>query len=227
MRPIAAVLAVLLMLPAPARAEGVTLGLKESCTWPAPSRNVVHGTFEGRAAIRFNLAPGDTGTCPADVRRGGYNRAEYRGIDNLPRDRDLRVSFDVFIPKDIAATGDIAFGQFHQTNASPLILLMVSGTRYRASVGSGLRELGARLPLRENLLEASDFGRWQTIEMAARFSRGDDGYIRVKVNGAVRFETTGRTVKTEPYFKIGLYGRRDRMAGPLTVYATEPVLTVE
>jgi hypothetical protein len=203
------------------------LALKDSCRLPDPSRNVTRGTFEGRTAIRFTLGLDDTGTCPADIRRGGYNRAELRSIENLPRGRTVTVRFDVFIPRDFAATGGVALGQFHQTDGLALILLMASGTDYRVTPGSGLRALGATVVSRRHLIEARDFGRWHRIEMTARFSRGGDGFIRVASDGATRFEARGTTLRTEPYFKIGLYGRRDRMTGPLTAYVTPPEITVE
>ncbi len=224
MRFLASIIAFILTVAVSMPGRAGEIDLRDSCRLPDRARNVQRGTFEGRTSIRFELGIDDTGTCPADVRRGGYNRAELRSAGNLPRDRALRISFDVFIPGDIAATGDIAFGQFHQIDEPPLALLMVSDRRYRVSAGSGLRALGAQTPRRDNLLEPSDFGRWHRIEMAARFSRGEDGYIRVSSDGVLRFEAQGATVKTEPYFKIGLYGRRDRMTGPLVVYATPPVV---
>jgi hypothetical protein len=219
--------AMFLLLAASCAARGEELALKDSCRLPEPARNVARGTFEGRTAIRFTLGLDDTGTCPADIRRGGTNRAELRSVATLPRDRTVTIRFDVFIPQGFAASGGIALGQFHQTDGPPLLLLMASGTDYRVTTGSGLRALGAQVALRRHLVEARDFGRWHRIEMTARFSRGDNGFIRVGADGATRFEARGPTVRTEPYFKIGLYGRRDRMTGPLTAYVTPPDMTVE
>jgi hypothetical protein len=222
-----AAVAVILVLAANGAVRGEELALKDSCRLPDPARNVVRGTFEGRTAIRFTLGLDDTGTCPADIRRGGYNRAELHSIENLPRDRTVTIGFDVFIPQGFAATAGIALGQFHQVDGPPLILLMASGEDYRVTTGSGLRALGAKVASRRHLFETKDFGRWHRIEMAARFSRGENGFIRVNANGATRFEARGPTVRTEPYFKIGLYGRRDRMTGTLTAYVTPPEITVE
>jgi hypothetical protein len=219
--------AAIFLLAAGGTAGTGELALKDSCRLPDPARNVARGTFEGRRAIRFALGLDDTGTCPADIRRGGYNRAELRSIENLPRGHTVTVRFDVFIPKGFAATGGIALGQFHQTDGPPLILLMASGTDYRVTPGSGLRVQGAKVVSRRHLFDARDFGRWHRIEMVARFTAGEDGFIRVASDGATRFEARGPTVRTEPYFKIGLYGRRDRMTGPLTAYVTPPEITVE
>ena len=223
----AAFAAALFALAISGAARAGELALKNSCRLPDPARNVARGVFEDRPAVRFTLGLADTGTCPADIRRGGYNRAELRGIDNLPRDRTVTIRFDVFIPNGFAATGGIALGQFHQTDGPPLILLMASGTDYRVTPGSGLRALGAKVVSRRHLFDAKDFGRWHRIEMAARFSRGGDGFIRVASDGVTRFEARGPTVRTEPYFKVGLYGRRDRMTGPLTAYVRPPEIAVE
>jgi hypothetical protein len=223
----AATAAAILLLIADGAARAGELALKDSCRLPDPARNVTRGTFEGRSAIRFTLGLDDTGTCPADIRRGGYNRAELRTIENLPRGRTVTIRFDVFIPKGFAATSGIALGQFHQVDGLALILLMASGTDYRVTTGSGLRAQGAKVVSRRHLFEAKDFGRWHGIEMTARFSRGGGGFIRVAADGVTRFEARGPTVRTEPFFKIGLYGRRDRMTGPLTAYVTPPEIVVE
>ncbi len=207
-------------------AASEVLPLSVSCGLPHPDRNLARGTFEGRAALRFVLDVDDTGECKADIARGGYNRAELRS-ENLPRDRTLRVSFDVFIPKGFPATGGIALGQFHQNGKKPLVLLMASRDDYRATAGTGLKRLTGDIDRGGALFDGDAYGRWHRIVMEARFARGDGGFIRVSVDGAVRFEARGATVASEPYFKIGLYGRRDRMAGRLTVYVTPPMLTLE
>lgn len=220
------VLGIVLVTAAGPVAASEVLPLTVSCGLPHPDRNLARGTFEGRPALRFVLGRDDTGRCKADIARGGYNRAELRS-DRLPRGRVLRVSFDVFLPKNFPATGGIAIGQFHQIGGKPLVLLMASRDAYRATPGTGLKRLGAEVTRRADLFDGDGYGRWHRIVMEARFMRGDGGFIRVRADGRLRFEAQGATVATEPYFKIGLYGRRARMAGRLTVYVTPPVLTLE
>ncbi len=207
-------------------AGAAELNLRVSCGLPDADRNLVRGAFHGRVAMRFQLDHDDSGQCRADSRRGNYNRAELRS-DYLPRDRTVRVAFDIFIPKSFPATGGIFIGQFHQRREKPLILLAATRDFYKVNTGSGLRKLSATITRRAHLFERGDYGRWHRIVMAARFSRREGGFIRVYSDGDIKFEATGRTVETEPYFKIGLYGRKDRMAGPLTIYVTEPELIVE
>ena len=101
-RVLAVALGILLAAVAGPVVAAEVLPLSVSCGLPHPARNLAHGTFEGRTALRFVLDVDDTGECKADIARGGYNRAELRS-ENLPRDRKLKVSFDVFIPKGFAA----------------------------------------------------------------------------------------------------------------------------
>ena len=219
-------LAAALAFTAPAGAA--VLDLHVSCGLPrgeGADGNVTRGRFQSRTAIRFRLDKGDVGQCPADIARGNYNRAELRS-DDLPRGRTVRVAFDVFIPARFAATGGVVIGQFHQRGRKPLALLMASDKDYRVNLGSGLRALGASVVRRTPMFGADAYGRWHAIVMEGRFARDGGGAIRVYADGALRFEATGRTVETEPYFKIGLYARRDRIAGSLTVYVTPPELTV-
>jgi len=200
-------------------AAAAALDLRVSCGLPrseGEARNVARGAFHGRDAIRFRLGLDDAGRCPADLARGTHNRAELRSGD-LPLGRTVRIAFDIFIPRGFPATGGIAIGQLHQRRMKPLILLMASGTAYRVGLGSGLRALGAAVVVNEPLIRSDGYGRWHAIVIEGRFAREAGGAIRVFADGALRFEAAGRTVETEPYFKIGLYGLRERMAGPLTL----------
>ena len=182
-----------------------SLPLSVSCGFPDRSgedRNYSTVELLGRRVSRFYLDHDDAGHCRADIRRGNYNRAEVRS-EFLPLDRKVSISFDILIPKQFLATRPVFIGQFHQDSAKPMILL--GATRqsgYKVMVGSGLRKLGARVLKRKQ----------------ARFSRTIDGYIRVYSDGDLKFEAVGRTVETQPYFKIGIYAQRDRIGGPLEVY---------
>ena len=97
-------------------------------------------------------------------------------------------------------------------------MILLGATRqsgYKVMVGSGLRKLGARVLKRKLLFKSEQYGAWHHIKMQARFSRTIDGYIRVYSDGDLKFEAVGRTVETQPYFKIGIYAQRDRIGGPL------------
>jgi hypothetical protein len=104
---------------------------------------------------------------------------------------------------------------------------MASETGHRAAPGSGLRALGAQIERGGPLVEPAAFGRWHAVVMEARFSRGCAAAIRIFADGVQRFSANGATFAADPYFKISLYGRRDRMAGPLTVYVTPPSITMD
>lgn len=224
----AALLAVLFFACA-AGAGGTVLDLRVSCGLPdtdGADRNLTRGTFHGRKAMRFYLDADDAGMCPADIRRGNYNRAELRS-GSLPLDRKIRIRFDVFIPTGFPATGGVAVGQFHQRSAQPLVLLFASDKGYRAAPGSGLRALSPTITHRDWLFRSDRYGTWRHITMEALFSHTPNGFIRVYADDRLAFESKGATVRTEPYFKVGIYARRDRIAGPLTVYVTAPTLTVD
>ncbi len=203
------------------------LDLKVSCGWPTPTganRSLTYGTFHKRRAMRFFLDIDDKGLCKADIRRGNYNRAELRSA-SLPHGRKLHIDYDIYIPKPFRASGGIAIGQFHQARKKPLVLLWASSKRYWVSTGTGLRKLGANVVLKKHLFDAQAYGSWQRIRMEALFSNNKDGFIKVYANGTLKFEAIGANVATQPYFKIGLYGRKARMEAPLTVFVTQPKIT--
>ena len=201
------------------------LELRISCGLPDDARSLQRGIFHGRKALRFSLDQNDRGHCTADIARGDHNRVELRSRF-LGVGQNIEIGFSVFIPKPFPASDAIYIGQFHQSKQKPLILLGASAKQYRVAAGSGLRALGAKVTRNEALFTAADYGRWQPIVMQARFSTGPDGFIRVYGQGKLAFEALGRTVETEPYFKIGLYGRADRIKAPLVVFVSEPVLRV-
>ena len=206
-----------------------SLPLTVSCGFPDRSgmdRNYATIELDGRRVSRFYLDHDDAGHCRADIRRGNYNRAEVRS-EFLPRGKKVSISFDILIPKQFGATNKVYIGQFHHDGAKPMILLGAAKTSgYRVAVGSGLRKLGAKIRQQTPLLSSEDYGAWHRIEMQGRFSRANDGYIRVYSDGALKFEAVGGTVRTRPYFKIGIYARRDRIGAPLEVYLDRVVKVV-
>jgi hypothetical protein len=191
------------------------LELAVSCGLPAPD-SVTTGLFEGREALRFRLSPDDGGQCPSDIVRGGYSRAELRSKP-FALDTAVDIRFSVFVPADFSVTGPVFAGQFHQSGAPPLILLAITPDHYRVMVGSGLRALGVVVEQHEPLFDKTAFGRWQDIRLVGRFSRNAGGHVEVHANGIRKFRAIGATVRTQPYFKIGLYGRSNRIQAPLMI----------
>ena len=57
------------------------------------------------------------------------------------------------------------------------------------------------------LIERKDFkGRWHQIEMHVRWSREEDGFLNLWVNGELKAEYTGATMASgDIYFKYGVY----------------------
>lgn len=192
----------------------VPLPLTVSCGLP-DGQAVATGTFAAKNAIRFTLRPDQPGLCPADIKRGGYSRVELRGPD-LPRDRSISIRFSILIPEDFNVLGPVFVGQIHQRHSSALILLAVTPDEYRVATGSGLRALGAVVERQEPLFTRQEFGTWQQVHLRGLFS-GEHAFIEVYANDRLKYRATGVNARTAPYFKIGIYGRSSRMAGPLSV----------
>jgi len=57
------------------------------------------------------------------------------------------------------------------------------------------------------LIDPSIFrGRWHMIEINAKWSKDDDGFMKIYVNGELKFDHKGRAASADTlYFKCGIY----------------------
>ena len=188
---------------------------------------------DGTRAERFILRPGDcprsTGDCNADRERIEF--AERNPAQ--PVGSEVWVGWSIYLPPDMPTRFDsnLILGQFHQRDDSgPEILFLVIDGIYQLKMTDPRRlDDDPMNPIPDfrkiDLIPVSSMrGRWTRLVVNARWSRGDDGFIRVYLNGRQAWAYDGPTTNsTAPiYYKYGIYRSFvSRCGGPcpeLTAY---------
>jgi hypothetical protein len=202
------------------------LGLTSACTLTGPDR----GTFGPFARSLnntdwgYSVIPDPTGSAPVpmverfEVRPGDCNgdtgwddctndreRSELseRGGRN-PRGFEAWYGWSFYLPEDYPNVfpTKTALGQFHQQGSHPVWMFQNSsgGLSLDDQVTGGTRRYH-KLISQDDLL-----GRWHRIEVHARWTREDDGFFDVWVNGEQKVDYRGQTMDADlVYFKYGVY----------------------
>jgi len=141
--------------------------------------------------------------------------------------RDYSYSFSVLLPADFPVVPTrLVIAQWKQNCQSgncdpdnPVIALRYESGEFRITLQNSPHKI-TLFSQKENIL-----GRWMDFKFNIRFSRGQDGRIRVWKDDKEIIDYQGVTAYNqkfgypEPgnfYFKIGLY--RDKMVEPMTIY---------
>jgi hypothetical protein len=182
------------------------------------------GSAPTKLVERFEVRPGDCGS--GSTYNDCNNDRERSELSEEDKSRTLGTTnwygWSLFVPEDhvnIYPT-KVAFGQFHQKGARPAWLFQNSSGGYHADdnlYGSNYK-----------LVDEKDLrGKWHRIEVHAKWSKIDDGFFKVWVNGEQKVDFSGRTMTaTAMYFKYGLYRSfisRYAVSNGYPYYAKTPV----
>lgn len=173
---------------------------------------------DGSPAIRFELRPGDCMENRVDDCATHRERAELRSTEQPPLGSERWYRYRVFLPREHPEIGvEEIIGQFHDDEAPVL------STRYRGGravlvvqTRRGGKAAQAVAPFPK--------GRWIEVRTHCRWSKAEDGFCRVTIDGVPRLDYRGPTLTARavrgPYLKIGLYrshldrfGRRQTPTG--------------
>lgn len=155
---------------------------------------------------RFEVQPGDCAAndgwddCANDRERSELSE---RGNRN-PHGETHWYGWSLYVPDDhinVFPT-KLALGQFHQQNDHVVWMFQNgAGGIYLDDQVTG------RTRSKTTLIEPGDLvGRWHRFEVHAKWTRQDDGFFRVWVNGVQKADYTGPTMSAEiVYFKYGVY----------------------
>lgn len=160
----------------------------------------------GSWAERFELRAGDCfgnevwNDCQKDRERIELKQSRAR----IPTHKVSWFQWSFFLPESHPNVDPVklSLAQFHQENMERPPLMLQQNAR-----GLWLDLVQISAPW-QSLIEADELrGRWHDLKLQTLWSTGDDGLLRVWVNGELRFERRGpNLVQERPlYFKYGLY----------------------
>lgn len=161
---------------------------------------------EGKVSERFELRSGDCAAIPEwNDCSNDRERSELKQQPpfSLPG-QEYWYSFSLFVPetyKNIYPV-KVALGQFHQKGAKSPPLMFQNGK------GGYWLDLNQTRQKSVLLIEEEKLrGRWHDLLVNARWSKGKDGFLKVWVNGKLKFSREGANLKQDGpiYFKYGIY----------------------
>ncbi|MCM2456485.1 hypothetical protein HGO37_13925 [Rhizobium sp. CG4] len=171
---------------------------------------------DGSKAERFELRPGDcpksTGDCVAD-------RERIERSEQMPASRvgsEYWYHFSVFVPSNWQKTGPLntKLGQFHQKGkGKPPVLFQLTDQTYEFELSNPSRRQKnpmkpvpslRNIPLKQT---SAMKGNWTSVLVHAKWSRQQDGFIHVWIDGKQKVNLSGPNVdRNDPvYFKYGIY----------------------
>lgn len=184
---------------------------------------------EGKSACKITLHPGDQmeeeiGTI--------LERAELMESTNLVslENLDYSYAFSLFMPEDFPVVPTrLVIAQWKQYSESEDFSVdnPVIGVRYQSGALRVTLQIGIKKTV---LFEQTDEirNRWLDFKFNIRFSRRENGHLKIWMNDQQIVDYTGVTAYTEAYgynppnyfyFKMGLY--RDQMPETMSIYIDE------
>lgn len=155
---------------------------------------------------RFEVRPGDCSSnsgwsdCANDRERSELSQ---KGGRNLV-ESTYWYGWSMFVPvdyKNIYPT-KVALGQFHQDGSHPVWMFQngMAGLSLDDQVYGSTRKYYP-------LIQESDLrGKWHQIEVHARWTKGETGFMNVWINGEQKVAYSGQTMTaSKVYFKYGVY----------------------
>lgn len=159
-----------------------------------------------KAIERFEVRPGDCGRssdwsdCENDRERSELSEQ----FKETGSGSEWWYGWSIYVPSDYVNVypTKVALGQFHQEKAHPVWMFQNADGGY--SLDNQVHgSTSAYYPL---ISEEELRGHWHKIEIQVRWSRSDDGFFRVWVNGTQKVDYAGATMSADQvYFKYGLY----------------------
>ena len=155
---------------------------------------------------RFEVRPGDCAAntgwddCANDRERSELSENGGR----TPAGRTWWYGWSLYLPSDYPNVypTKVALGQFHQSSSHPVWMFQNSSGGYHLDD----QVHGSTVRYHTLIDEKALRGRWHRIEVQARWSRKEDGFMRVWVDGNQKVDHAGPTMDAdEVYFKYGVY----------------------
>lgn len=154
---------------------------------------------------KFVVKPGDCGVsntwndCQTDRERSELSEKDRSNKEG----QSFWYGWYFFLPNSYISISPakVALGQFHQDKGDPLWMFQLQDDGY--FLEEQLSEEKRKYPL---ISKDQLKGRWHRVEVEVLWTRKQDGYFRVWLNGESKVNIQGPTkMKQDVYFKYGLY----------------------
>ena len=173
-----------------------------------------HPVRYGKKSERFEVRPGDCSRgippdnwddCKNDRERSELVQDDWPQIGYRQREGDeYWYRWSIYIPEghQNIYPPKLMYGQFHESGCPPTFMFQEYGGGYWLHIQPRMGAYSNR-----KLLEAEEFiGKWNDIVVHARWTKKNDGWFKVWVNGEEKASYDGKTmVCNDGFFKYGVY----------------------
>jgi len=164
------------------------------------------GKAPAKQVERFEVRSGDCyfndgwSDCERDRERSELSEQGERS----PRGTSAWYGWSFYVPEDwpdIYPTKTV-LGQFHQQRAHPVWMFL----NYNGGLVLDDQSRGRSKRFVPLIDEQNFAGRWHRVEVNAKWEKNASGFMKVWVNGDLKFDYQGKTMTAETvYFKYGVY----------------------
>merc|ERR1711964_629379 len=166
-----------------------------------------HPVRSGNQSIRFEVRPGDCGhnedwnDCDTDRERHELTGKRMSG-------GEWWYSWSIYLPKDFINVHPtkVCLGQFHQEKGH--VVWMFQNQSFSTAGGYWVDDQvpGYTRKLTQILSQDEMIEKWNDILVNVKWSKKDDGFFKVWLNGKQVYSFAGPTkTKAQVYFKFGIY----------------------
>ena len=166
-----------------------------------------HPVRAGQKSIRFEVRPGDCGyndgwnDCDTDRERHELSGKRMSG-------GEWWYSWSIYLPKDFVNVHPtkVCLGQFHQEKGH--VVWMFQNQSFSKTGGYWVDDQvpGYTRKLNQILSQEEMIEKWNDILVNVKWSKKDDGFFKVWLNGKQVYSFEGPTkTKAKTYFKFGIY----------------------
>ena len=166
-----------------------------------------HPVRAGDKSIRFEVRPGDCGyndawnDCDTDRERHELTGKKMTG-------GEWWYAWSIFLPKDFINVHPtkVALGQFHQEKGHVVWLFQNQSFSSPGGYWVDDQVPGYSRKLNQILTQDEMIEKWNDILVHVKWSKKDDGFFKVWLNGKQVYSFKGATKTTaKTYFKFGIY----------------------
>ena len=171
-----------------------------------------HPVRYGKKSERFEVRPGDCSRskisswsdCKHDKERSELGQYQWQREGH-----EYWYRWSIYIPKNHQNLAPVytVYGQFHQVKCQPAFQFIEKSHYWGLALAIWRTITNDGIVHWNELLEPEQFvGKWNDFVVHARWTRKNDGWFKVWVNGEEKIAYSGKTMSCDKvYFKYGIY----------------------
>lgn len=169
-----------------------------------------HPVRSGNKSLRFELRDGDCNSSgDFDDCTNDRSRHEIMNMDSVPEGSEYWYKYSIYVPSEVLKVGDsiLFLGQFGSANGTDFMNPLMFED-FVSGYGVRQNDEFYNFLFRGVLLSNASFrDRWVDVMIHAKWSSGNDGFMKIYFNGFLSKSLTGANITSNlwTFFRVGIY----------------------